>query len=324
MEAIDRMSVAAHQDHAWSYWYARALAATGRPEGARAYLLRVAGKPTFYGMLAAEQLGEAFAVPEPFHQPGAGEVVRARATPGLARALELYRLNLRRDATREWAFTVRNLDDAPLLAAAELAREAGIYDRAINTAIRTTSMHNYRLRYLTPFREVFAAHARAHDLEEAWLLGLTRQESRFIVNARSVAGAQGLMQLMPATARWVAGKTGIADFRPARVIEPEINIALGSRYLKLVLDDLGHPVLASAAYNAGPGRARRWRDVKPLEGAIYAETIPFNETRDYVKSVMANTVYYAAMLGMPHQPLKARLGVIPAKAAGDRFNEELP
>jgi soluble lytic murein transglycosylase len=324
IDAVDRMSLTAHQDAAWSYWYARALGATGRPDGARAYLLRIAGKPNFYGMLATDELGEEFSVPEPFHQPGADEVARARANPGLARALELYRLNLRSDATREWAFTVRNLDDAHLIAAAELARQAGIFDRAINTAIRTVSLHNFRLRYLAPFREVFREYAKAHDLDEAWLLGLTRQESRFIANAKSVAGAQGLMQLMPATARWVAGKAGLVDFRPARVIEPEINIALGSRYLRLVLNDLGHPVLASAAYNAGPGRARRWRGVKPLEGAIYAETIPFNETRDYVKSVMANTVYYAALLGGVRQSLKVRLGMIPAKAAGDRFNEELP
>lgn len=324
LEAVDRMSIAAHQDPAWSYWYARALAATGRAEGARAYYLRIAGKPSFYGVLASEELGEAFVVPEPFFQPHAGEVDQARANPGLARALELYRLNLRGEATREWAFAVRNLDDAPLLAAAELARQSEIFDRTINTAIRTVSVHNYRMRYLAPFREVFREHAMARDLEEAWLLGVTRQESRFIVNAKSVAGAQGLMQLMPATARWVAGKSGLADFRPARVIEPEMNITLGSRYLKLVLDDLGHPLLASAAYNAGPGRARRWRDDKPLEGAVYAETIPFDETRDYVKSVMANTVYYAAILGGARQSLKARLGVIPAKATGDRFNEQLP
>ena len=116
------------------------------------------------------------------------------------------------------------------------------------------------------------------------------------------------MQLMPATARWVAGKIGLADFRPARVIEPETNITLGARYLKLVLSDLGHPLLASAAYNAGPGRARRWRGVTPLEGAIYAETIPFNETRDYVKKVMANTVYYSALLGGTHQPSRRAWG----------------
>ena len=103
-----------------------------------------------------------------------------------------------------------------------------------------------------------------------------------------------------------------------------VNIALGTRYLKHVLEDLGHPVLASAAYNAGPGRARRWRDLRPLEGAVYAETIPFNETRDYVKKVMSNTMYYSQLIGGKLVPLKDRLGQIPAKASGERVNEELP
>jgi soluble lytic murein transglycosylase len=132
------------------------------------------------------------------------------------------------------------------------------------------------------------------------------------------------MQLMPATARWVAKRAGMSDFSMNRVAEVPMNVTLGTSYLKLVLDDLGHPVLASAAYNAGPGRARRWRDTRPLEGAIYAETIPFNETRDYVKKVMSNTMYYSQLIGGKLVPLKDRLGQIPAKAAGERFNEELP
>jgi len=155
------------------------------------------------------------------------------------------------------------------------------------------------------------------------LYGLTRQESRFIANAKSSSGAQGLMQLMPATARWVAQKIGL-QINPTRVIDVDTNVTLGTRYLKLVFDDLGHPLMASAAYNAGPGRARRWRDVKPLEGAIYAESIPFSETRDYVKKVMANTVWYATLFEGKTVSLKNRLGVIPAKAVSDRFNEDLP
>jgi soluble lytic murein transglycosylase len=149
--------------------------------------------------------------------------------------------------------------DQQLLAAAELARRAGIFDRAINTADRTAHLHNYKVRYLAPFKEVFGEQARSTGLEEAWVLGLVRQESRFIVDAKSSAGARGLMQLMPATARWVAKKNGLRDFNMARVAEVPVNVALGTGYLKMVLDDLGHPVLASAAYNAGPGRARRWR-----------------------------------------------------------------
>ncbi|MBC7803625.1 MAG: lytic transglycosylase domain-containing protein [Candidatus Parcubacteria bacterium] len=322
-ESIDRMSLSARQDPTWTYWYGRALGAQSQ-DGARAYFLRISGQPNFYGLLASEELGAMAGVPEPFHVATEADVAAAAATPGLARALELYRLELRTEATREWVFTIRPMSDAQLLAAAELARRAGIFDRAINTADRTERSHNYRVRYLTPFKEVFSEHARGFGLEEAWVLGLVRQESRFIVRAKSSAGAQGLMQLMPATASWVAKRNGLNDFAPGRVSEIPINVALGTGYLKLVLDDLGHPVLASAAYNAGPGRARRWRDVRPLEGAIYAETIPFNETRDYVKKVMANTMYYSQLIGGKLVPLKERLGLIPARSASDRFNAQLP
>ena len=321
-EAIDPMSVTARQDVAWSYWYGRALAAEGNTEGARAYFLRVSGQPNFYGLLATEELGEAFVIPQS-HAPAEEDLAQARGNAGLTRALALYAIGLRPEAQREWVFSIRNLDDRQLIAAAELARRAEIYDRAINTAIRTSHTHNYQYRYLAPFRDVFKQHSQNFELEEAWVLGITRQESRFIPDAKSSAGARGLMQLMPATAKWVAGKIGM-PYSLDRVTDVGTNVTLGTRYLKYVLDDLGHAVLASAAYNAGPGRARRWRDTKPLEGAIYAETIPFNETRDYVKTVMANTVFYAALQAGKTLSLKQRLGMIPAKSPSDKFNENLP
>jgi soluble lytic murein transglycosylase len=321
--AIDAMSVAAHADPAWTYWYGRSLAQQGKAEGARAYFLKIAGQADFYGLLASEEIAQPAVLPLPTPQPTEEQVTWARTQPGIVRALELFRLNLRTEGVREWVFTIRNMDDAQLLAAAELARRIELYDRAINTADKTSGLHDFRVRYLAPFRETFSAQAQAFGVEEAWLYGLTRQESRFIANARSSAGAQGLMQLMPATARWVARKIGLT-ISPARVIDIDTNVTLGARYLRLVLDDLGHPVMASAGYNAGPGRARRWRDVKPLEGAIYAESIPFNETRDYVKKVMANTYWYALLLDGRSETLKTRLGTIPAKSASDKFNEDLP
>jgi len=151
-----------------------------------------------------------------------------------------------------------------------------------------------------------------------------RQESRFITEARSTAGAAGLMQIMPRTARYVASRIGLRNYAKS-VTEVQTNVTLGTGYLKLVLDQLGHPVLASAAYNAGPGRARRWRDAdKPLEGAIYAETIPFGETRRYVKKVMANSVFYAALIQNQVVPLKPRLGAIAARNGAEPAEDELP
>jgi soluble lytic murein transglycosylase len=216
------------------------------------------------------------------------------------------------------------MPDAELLAAAELAARHGIHDRAINTANRTIERHNFRLRFLAPYREVFAEQARTFNLEEALLLGLTRQESRFMADARSAAGAMGLMQLMPATARWTAKRIGLAGYNAAHVTDPRVNVSLGTGYLRTVLDDLGHTVLALAAYNAGPGRARRWRDARPLEGAVYAESIPFNETRAYVKLVMANTMYYSMLYGGKVIPLRERLGMVPARAPGERANGDIP
>ena len=127
---------------------------------------------------------------------------------------------------------------------------------------------------------------------------------------------------MPKTARLVAKRVGMRNFRPKDVAEVKTNVNLGTGYMRMVLDQLGSPVLASAAYNAGPSRARRWRDAKPLEGAIYTETIPFSETRDYVKKVMANSVFYSAVLTKSPTPIKARLGIVPARAAGEPVEED--
>jgi len=314
----------ARGDAAWSYWNGRALAALGNRAGAQAYYLRIASQPEFYGLLAAEELGYSTAIPAVGHTPGDVDVESMRAVPGLARALELYRLGLRSEGTREWLFSIRGLDDRRLLAASELARRAEVYDRAINTADRTATLHNFQLRYPAPYRDVFASLARSQGLDEAWVLGIVRQESRFITDARSSAGAQGLMQLMPATARWVAAKIGHRDFHPRQVVEVKTNVSLGTGYMRMVLDDLRHEVLASAAYNAGPGRARRWRDAKPLEGAIYAETIPFNETRDYVKKVMANAVLYTAVLSGKPALLKERLGTIAGRTTNEKPAADIP
>ena len=323
-EAIDPMSILARQDPAWTYWYGRALAAQGDPEGARAYYLRLAGQPYYYSLLASDELGQEASIPQPFHVPSEEEVDAARRHPELSRALELFRLGLRTEATNEWMFAVRSMEDRELLAAAELARRAGVYDRAIGTAGRTERLHDYRMRYLAPFREVFTTYAGAYDLEEAWVLGVVRQESRFIVDARSGAGAAGLMQLLPHTARWVAQKIGFRGYSAKRVADVDTNITLGTRYLKFVLDGTGHPVLASAAYNAGPNRARRWIAAHSMEGAVYVETIPYGETREYVKRVLANTVHYALLLEGRSVPLKQRMGMVPGSSLDEPAVEEIP
>ena len=258
-------------------------------------------------------------MPPKGYAPTAEEVAAIARERGFQRALALYQLGQRFDSAREWIWSIRGMDDKQLLAAAEFARQNEMFDRAINTADKTQVLHDFSVRYLAPYRAALGDHARAQQLEEALVLGLVRQESRFISQIKSSAGAAGLMQLMPATAKWVARRMGMQDYSWARVTDASVNAALGTYYLRHVLDDLDDSaVLAAAAYNAGPGRARKWRDSRPLEGAIYAETIPFNETRDYVKKVMNNTMYYAALLGGQARSLKARLGVIAPRGGNDR------
>jgi soluble lytic murein transglycosylase len=321
--SAEMMSPLQRNEPAWIYWQGRAAQARGNAAAARTLFARIGGEHHFYARLAAEELGLDFTIPAKGYTPTAQAVAAIGREPGFQRALALYRLGLRLEALREWAWSIRGMDDTQLLAAAEFARQNEMYDRAINTADKTLALHDFSLRFIAPHRAELAVHARAQQLEEAWVLGLVRQESRFISEIKSSAGAAGLMQLMPATAKWVAGRMGMRDYSWTRVTDTGVNAALGTYYLRHVLDDLdGNPVLAAAAYNAGPGRARRWRGTRALEGAIYAETIPFNETRDYVKKVMNNTMYYAAMLGAQEHSLKARLGMIAPRGGNDRLGAQ--
>jgi len=319
----EKMSPLQRNEPAWIYWQGRAALALGNAEEARALFERIAGEHHFYARLAAEELGLDFTIPPKGYTPTPEEVAAIAREPGFQRALALYRLDQRAASAREWIWSIRGMDDRQLLVAAEFARQNEMFDRAINTADKTLALHDFSVRYLAPHRAALGNNARAQQLEEAWVLGLVRQESRFVSAVKSSAGAAGLMQLMPATAKWVAHRMGMLDYSWERVTDAHVNAALGTYYLRHVLDDLdGNPVLAAAAYNAGPGRARKWRDSHALEGAIYAETIPFNETRDYVKKVMNNTMYYAAILGGQVRSLKARLGTIAPRGGKDKLMTE--
>ncbi|MBC7946205.1 MAG: transglycosylase SLT domain-containing protein [Burkholderiales bacterium] len=328
IDSIERMSTIEQNDPAWRYWKARALlAAHTEPHAlldARLLLAGLSGEHHFYGALAAEELGSRNIIPTEVYTPGDAAVAAIQQLPGIRRALELYRLDLRSDATREWIWAVRDLDDRQLLAISHLARRHELYDRAINAADKTTVLHDFGMRYLTPYQNMMDRRVREAALDEAWVYGLIRQESRFIADARSAAGAAGLMQVMPATARWVAKRVGIVNYRNLQIGHVDTNLLLGTQYLRYVLNTLDQsPVLASAAYNAGPSRARQWRGDTAMESAIYIETIPFGETRDYVKKVMTNAWYYANVLGQSPAPLKQRLGTIPARNSMEAGEVEL-
>ena len=316
LQSIDAMPADLRNDAAWIYWRGRALAATGDVVEAQKLFKSISDQTNFYGQLALEDLGQKISIPIPGAPLTAQEIAPLAANAGLRRALKFFDMNLRFEAVREWNWELRSLTEREHLAAAEFARQNNVLDRMVNTSDRTRSERDFTQRFPSPFRNFMVTSTNALGLDMAWVYGLIRQESRFIMNARSHVGASGLMQLMPATARYVAKKIGMTDFDPGQVNEVSTNIELGTNYLHMVLGDLdGSQAMATAAYNAGPGRPRSWRAslTRPVEGAVFAESIPFAETRGYVKNVLSNATYYAALFDGKPQSLKARLGIVAPK-----------
>lgn len=317
--SIAAMSASQQMDPAWRYWKARGLAAKGRAAEAKELLEYLAYDVSFYGLLASEETGvNALPQSDPV-LPTPAELSDFDSLPSVQRMLKFYQLDLRSEALREWIWTIRGFDDRQRLIASQFALSKGLFDRAINTADTTVQRHDYALRYMTPYRDALRGAAQQTGVDEALVFGLVRQESRFRADAVSGAGAVGLMQLMPPTAKWVAKQLGQNDYRPSQIGDVATNARFGTFYFKYWLDKFDNlPLLAIAGYNAGPGRAQAWRARRAIEGAIYAETIPFNETRDYVKKVLANTVAYGRQFGAAPS-LKAMLSVIPPK--GGRLDE---
>ena len=318
--AIDAMGAEAKKDPTWVYWRAKAILASsaGREEADKLFR-SIAGGLHFYGQLAGEELGQLVAAPVAAQAPVMDDVVTAAVnSSAVKRALQFYELGMYFEGNREWNFALRQLNDRQLSALAQWAQTKKIYHRTVSTADRTQTTHDFSLRYIMPFKSEVLAAAKKEGLDPAWVYGLIRQESRFLIDARSTVGASGLMQLMPATARWVAKRLGTQGFDPSQLGDIDINTQFGTYYLKTVMDGLdGSALLASAAYNAGPNRPRTWRSTLPtkIDGAAFAETIPFTETRDYVKKVLLNAAWYGSILTGQPQSLKARLGEVVPKAS---------
>jgi soluble lytic murein transglycosylase len=338
LSALQALPETLQQDPTWVYWRARALLAiAGNPDApaqAKSLFESIASSKGFYEQLALEELGKSIRIPPKPEPLSPAELEQARQNPGLKRALYAIQNGLRAEGVREWNYQVNlhqsgGLSDRELLAAAQLACDHQIWDRCINTSDRTKVLVDMDQRYPMPFKQAVLDRTRKIDLDPAYVYGLIRQESRFIMDAQSSVGASGLMQVMPATARWTARRIGLTGFKPSDITERDTNIAIGTGYLKLVLDNFdGSLPMAAAAYNAGPSRPRAWRgqDGSPtVEAAIWAENIPFNETRDYVKKVLANTTVYAALITGTPQSLKSRLGLVgPLRPGSSELTDDLP
>ena len=301
---------------AWRYWKARALKIKGQTLAANILFAKLSTERHFYGWLAQDELEGAMSAPLNTYKVTDEDVSEIANMPAFQRAEALQRVDLKWEAKSEWALATKDFDDKQLLAAAEFAQRNKWFDLAIITADKTTETHDFTLRYPTPYRDLIKPSASDNDVDEAWVYGITRQESRFMHYAKSGVGAAGLMQLMPATAKWAADRAGISGYHNGMIHELDTNVALGTYYMAYTKQLMnGQETMATAAYNAGPSRAKKWAATIPLEGAIYAETIPFSETRTYVQKVMANAHLYAARLGLKAISLKQRLGIVPSRYA---------
>jgi soluble lytic murein transglycosylase len=299
------------------YWMARAMEQSGQPDEARAMYKVLARERGYYGFLAADRIKEDYAMQ---HQPivATGEEVSAMlARPGVLAAQELLAMGLTTDARRQWQWITRHMNNRELAVAALLAREWGWHDRAILTVSKSDHQNDLELRFPLLYRDAIEANATRQGIDPGWVYGVVRQESAFVPDARSHAGALGLMQLMPATGLLTGQRLNLPLRGTRAILEVENNITLGVGYLKDVLTrNANHQTLATAAYNAGPNRVKEWTPAAGLDADIWVETIPFNETRDYVKNVMAFTAVYDHRLGRKPVRLQDRMPMVgvPAKS----------
>jgi soluble lytic murein transglycosylase len=323
IRAIDAMSVTQKQEDRWQYWLARASEqrsdAASKQAAQQIYRKLAQSGDDYHNLLAKDRIGERYNHQPYNEQPSAQDAQRLNQNIHFRRAFALRDINAPASYTnREWNWAVRQAylqhDDGLLLAAAKRAHDMGWYDRAIYAADRTTSKHNDTYRYATPHRSNVTSHSYNAGIDPAWAYGLMRQESRFVTSARSHVGAGGLMQIMPNTAKLIARQMG-ETYNPAALSEMNTNIRYGTYYLSMIQSQLsGNAVLATAGYNAGPNRARRWQpDFQTMAADQYTESIPLLETRDYVKHVMTNATHYGVLLGQGPQSLEKRMSTIPVR-----------
>lgn len=324
IRAIDSMSVTQKQEDRWQYWLARASekrADHASKQAAKSIYQRLAASgDEYHNLLAKDHLGIRYNEAQDRSEPSSNDLQRLNQDIHFRRAFALKNINASDSyINREWNWAVRQAylkkDDGLLLAAAKRATDMGWYDRAIYAAERTTNKHNYAYRYATPHQSLVVSHSRNVGIDPSWAYGLMRQESRFVSAARSHVGAGGLMQIMPNTAKLVAQKMG-ETYNPAALTNTNMNIRYGTYYLSMIQNQLsGNPVLATAGYNAGPNRARRWQpEFQSIASDQYTESIPLHETRDYVKKVMANAAHYGVLLGQGPQAIESRMPTISTRS----------
>ena len=312
IKTINRMPAHLYQENEWQYWLSRSMEADGQLVDSLQLLKRLAGKSSYYGFLAADKLKRSYRIKqENVSTVDVDEEKFLAANPRMLRARELYYLGRLVDAKREWFQALRHLDQDQIKQAATLASKWKWHDSAIRTVAKIPHRTDYNLRFPTPYKQQVMAMAQKKDLDPALIYGVMRRESLFDPIARSHAGALGLMQLMPGTARNMASSLGMKTPHKADILGVENNIRFGTHYLKTVMNRFDNNVaLAAAAYNAGPRNVRRWLPKKSTMPAdLWVETVPFTETRNYVQAVLAYATVFDKTFGT-ERLMSSRMGDI--------------
>lgn len=303
IQLINYLSPDVQASNRWRYWRARAQDELGiydSSASSTSIYQELSQTRSFYGFLSADLLNRDYMLE---HKPSnvlPSTRLVVKNNPAVIRAKELWLKGNFREAQGEWHFATKNMTPVELAAAGQIARRWGWYNKGIHAMIRGNLWDDLDIRFPLAYRETVEKAASNTELENTFIYAIARQESAFSEKARSSAGAMGLMQLMPATARQTARKGGIKKHRDSLLFDPEYNISLGSRYLDELFEKYnGNRILAAAAYNAGPHRVNSWIKDSPADIPfdVWIETIPFKETRGYVQNVLAFSVIYAYRLG---------------------------
>lgn len=307
----------------WRYWRARMLERVGEAKPAYALYRELAGERSYYGFLAADRLRLPYAMQHVGVQATPEELSAMLARPGIQMARELFLMGDTTAARRQWAWMVRRLQNRELAVAAVVAQQWGWHDRAILTVAKSDHLDDLELRFPVLYRDLVETNAERYNIDPDWIYGVLRQESAFVSDARSEAGALGLMQLMPQTGRQTGRRLNISIPNNRAILKVDTNVRLGTSYLKTVLDvNQGHEVLATASYNAGPNRVRQWLpETRALDADVWVDSVPYNETRNYIKNVMAFTAVYAHRLESTLRRLQVRM---PPVFPGGMQNTDYP
>ena len=297
---IAAMTTDERDSEEWRYWLAVAQNRLGQAQAARQGFELLSEERSYYGFLAADELGRDYALDDDRLSAFEPTLQQIADRPGIIRARELFLVGLEGRGRSEWDAAVRSFSPDEKIQAAVLANRWGWHSRAIATAASLGEYDDLEIRYPLPWQQQFVSYSSAASISPTWAYGIARSESLFMRDVRSSAGAIGLMQLMPATGREVAKSISLPYSGIATLTDPEANIRLGTSYLGEMAERFGgNPVLATAAYNAGPHRVDRWLPESGSQDArIWIENIPFNETRKYVKRVLsAQAIFHWRMTG---------------------------